>query len=471
MVEMKLWAHQIEAIEKAKNLHNYALLFEPGVGKSATIITILRHKYAEHKRVLKTLILCPTVVCDNWLNEWEKFSKVPKDQIAVLTGPSYDRASTVTSGKYNILVCNYQTMLMPNVIDSLFKWGVEVMVADESHRLKTPGAKTTKAAISLASYAKYRYILTGTPILKNLMDFFSQFKFLDGGETFGTNFIFFKNKYFYDKNADAPAHVTWPDWRVRDGATAEVNEKIYRKASHAEKSKCLDLPPLLKKKIYVDLCPTQMKAYREMENLFITTVDNKVATASIALTMGLRLMQITSGFLTVEQEKDGVITKQVTKFKQNPKAEALADILEDIAPHHKVIVWACFKEDYASIREVCEKAGFRYVELHGETKDRKSVIDDFQSDEGVRVLIGNQGAGGIGVNLTSASYAIYYSRSFSLEHDIQSEARNYRGGSELHSKITRVDIVARSTIDEKVLEALAAKQSISDQVLKGMIFK
>jgi len=258
---------------------------------------------------------------------------------------------------------------------------------------------------------------------------------------------------------------------VRPNATQEVSDLVYKKASYAEKSQCLDLPPLLKKRIFVDLTPKQVKAYREMENLFITQVGAGVATAQIALTMGLRLMQITSGFISIEVEKDNEIKKTITKFEDNPKADALREILEDIAPHHKVIVWACFKEDYGTIREVCEKLGLGTVELHGETKDRKAVIDAFQNDGAVRVLIGNQGAGGIGVNLTAASYAVYYSRSFSLEHDIQSEARNYRGGSEIHTSITRVDIIGRMTIDEKVLEALEAKQNISDEVLKGMIFK
>lgn len=458
---MELWKHQRDAIERAQNLNNYALLFQPGTGKSATLINILRQKYQKHGRALRTLILCPTVVCDNWKREWEKFSKVPKDQIAVLEGSGISRVGTVKSNKYSILICNYQTLLMPTVVGALMDWGLEVIVADESHRLKTPSAKTTKAAIQLAEYCTYRYILTGTPVLKSLMDFYSQFRFLDGGETFGRNFLAFKNLYFYDANANAPAHIKWADWRVRPGAVNQVNEKIYRKASYADKADCLDLPPLLKQKIFVELSSKQKKAYQEMENLFITTVNGETATAQIALTMGLRLMQIVSGFVTTE---DGV-----TRFDDSPKAEALKEILEEIAPHHKVIVWACFKEDYETIREICKKLGLEFVELHGETKDREGAITSFQSDSAIRVLIGNQGAGGIGVNLTAASYAIYYSRSFSLEHDVQSEARNYRGGSELHLKITRIDLVAKGTIDEKVLEALESKQAISNEVLKKMV--
>jgi SNF2 family DNA or RNA helicase len=85
------------------------------------------------------------------------------------------------------------------------------------------------------------------------------------------------------------------------------------------------------------------------------------------------------------------------------------------------------------------------------------------------VLIGHPGSGGIGVNLTASSVSIFYSRGFSLEHDIQAEARNYRGGSERHDKITRIDLVAPGTIDEEVVRKLHAKQTISDVILKGML--
>jgi len=113
------------------------------------------------------------------------------------------------------------------------------------------------------------------------------------------------------------------------------------------------------------------------------------------------------------------------------------------------------------------KLGF--AELHGDIKDKDKEAEKFRSDDSIRVIIGHPGSGGIGLNLVEASYMIYYSRNFSLEMDIQSEARNYRGGSERHASITRIDLVTPGTIDELVLKALAGKTAISNSVLKGMI--
>ena len=80
-------------------------------------------------------------------------------------------------------------------------------------------------------------------------------------------------------------------------------------------------------------------------------------------------------------------------------------------------------------------------------------------------MIANQSAGGVGINLVEASYSIYYSKGFKLEDDLQSEARNYRGGSEIHTSVTRIDLVTPNSIDELVNEALASKQQISDNIL------
>jgi SNF2 family DNA or RNA helicase len=132
-------------------------------------------------------------------------------------------------------------------------------------------------------------------------------------------------------------------------------------------------------------------------------------------------------------------------------------------------VWACFRENYQAIADLLNegKNPIEYRLLVGgmTEKDRLKSIEDFQTDPKVRVLVANQSAGGVGVNLTAASSMIYFSRNFSLEADMQSEARNHRGGSEVHDKITRIDLVAPGTIDEVVLDALLRKENLAANIL------
>lgn len=99
-------------------------------------------------------------------------------------------------------------------------------------------------------------------------------------------------------------------------------------------------------------------------------------------------------------------------------------------------------------------------------KQLQTAVDDFQQDPSVRVMIANPAAGGTGVTLTAASVAVYYNRSFNLEHHLQSQARNHRGGSDIHEKITYYDLVSAGTIDEVILEALERKENLAENILR-----
>lgn len=468
--KIKPWQHQLDIIEKAIKRPHYAIFAEMGTGKTKTSIEILRHIFYREKRLLRTLILCPPVVCENWKREIIMHSKCG-DDTHVLRGSQKERCKLMVD-KINhqvfgdmpqpaIVVTNYESLLMKDLFKLLKGWCPEAIIYDESHKLKNYKSKRTRAAIELADGAKYNYILSGTPILNSPMDVFSQFRIMDKGATFGKNFFAFRSLYFYDKNAGMPKDKYFPNWTLHPQAVPKLNEKINAKASRVFKKDCLTLPPLVKKRVYVDLTPKQRKLYDEMKNHFIAFIsENTTAIASIALTKALRLQQIITGFLVDDLGK-------TVDVDAKPRLEALESLLEEITPEHKAIVWACFKDNYSAIAKVCEKLGVEYATLYGgmSDKQRQQNIDKFQDDESTRVIIANQQAGGVGVNLTRASYAIYFSRNFSLEADIQSEARNHRGGSQQHVSITRLDLVAKDTLDEAILEALARKESMANQIL------
>lgn len=462
------WAHQLTAIHRASNLNEFALFFEMGAGKTSTAINCLRYKYMKHDRVLRTLVLCPPIVIENWRREFKIHSKVGQ-HVVCLTGTGKQRLKLLTENmcKHTIFVTNYETLLMAPVMSELLKYAPECLVVDESHKCKDEKAKRTKAVIKLADKATYRYILSGTPILNSPMDIFAQYRILDKGETFGANFVAFRAKYFYDKNIHMPRDKHFPDWVVRPGAYEEISSLLTRKSMRITKKECLDLPPLVKDQVFVDLSSDQARLYKQMKADFITYLNGKACVADLAITKALRLMQIVSGFAVVESEDE---KRSEVVIKDNPRLAALRELLAEITVHSKCIVWAVFKENYAAIRKVCADLAIAYVEINGEVSQTKKMeaVDTFNEDPNCRVLIGHPGSGGIGINLIAASYAIFFSRTFSLEQDLQAEARNYRGGSEIHAKVTRIDLVAKDTIDEAVLKRLASKMEISDKVLRDI---
>ena len=134
-------------------------------------------------------------------------------------------------------------------------------------------------------------------------------------------------------------------------------------------------------------------------------------------------------------------------------------------------MWASFRQNYVTLRRILDKLGVGYVFVTGDQDDaeKKAAIHRFHTDDKCRVFVGNPGSGGIGINLTIAPYAIFYSRNFNREHKLQAEARNHRGGSEIHDQITQYDLIAKGTMDEKVLERHEMRETISLAVLRDLV--
>ena len=458
------WGHQLETIQVAKELNEYGLFFEVGAGKTLTAINIIRHWYQEHSDMLKTLIFSPPITLPNWRDEWLINSYIPKEKIVVLYGSEKARVELFNKHKESpvIFITNYEALLMKDLYAKLLEWKPQIVVADEGHKIKDHTSRRAKLIFPLADGAYYRLLLTGTPILNSYMDLFSQFRFLDCGNTFGKNFFAFRGKYFYDRNAGMPKASYFPNWQPRPRISEELESLISKKSKVVKKSECLTLPPLVRQPLKTVLSKEQAKIYKQMAKAYVAYIEEtgKAAVATLAITKSLRLQQIVSGFVKMD---DG----SIHRFKDNPRAEQLKELLSELCPSNKVLIWAVFHENYETIRQVCESLKLKYVEVTGEITDKgkREAVDQFKNDVETCVFIGHPLSAGIGINLIEAKYAITYSRNFSLEQHIQAEGRNYRGGSEVHDKITHYDLVTEETIDEIVMESLNNKQAISDSIL------
>ena len=468
---MELWEHQKKAIATASFRDYYALFFEMGTGKTRTVLEILKTKIAKTGKPLKTLIVSPLVVVPNWSFEASQWVVL---EVTPLLGSQKKRIQTflysLSVGQSTFSI-NYEGLLMKDLFLRLKMWCPDVLIFDESHKLKSYSSQRTKKAFELSQKSRYRFLLSGTPVLNSAQDLFSQYLILDHGKTFGANFWAFRHKYFYDANYKMPTHIHFPNWQIKKDAVSRINLALKKDSMRVTKDECLDLPPLVKEVRYVEMSKDQARMYDEMRKDFIAFLGQKVVVAQLALTKALRLQQIVSGFVKVEGGEEKSL--QVEPAKMLPREQTLHELLEELAPYHKVIVWAVFKHNFKQIATICKKLKLDYVEVHGgiSAKGKQESIDAFNKDEKTRVYIGHPGAGGIGVNLTVAPYCIYFSRDFSLEHDLQSEARNHRGGSERHDKITRIDLVCKDTIDEIVLKMLANKSELGEKLLERLRYE
>jgi SNF2 family DNA or RNA helicase len=465
-----LWDHQKEAILRAtaEGVTNFALFMEMGTGKSRTLLEILRHHYNKEKKILRTVIVAPIIVLPNWKDEFKKFTKIPEDKIHILEGSIKSKADQLRNLD-GIIVCNYDMFVRKEFTDALIEWCPKIVVLDESHKIKCPQAKRTKNILKLSqSMGKngYRYILTGTPATNSQMDVWSQFFFLDHGDTFGAHFFGFRAAYFININQfKSGVGKNFPLYVAKKGIDEEINRRIKSKASIVKKEQCLTLPPFITVEIEVPMSPSQRKAYDAMKKDFITFINDKAAVASIALTKIIRMQQILSGFCKMEDDS--------IELFDSPRARILGELLSDISRSGKVICWSVFHQDYYTIRKVCEQHGLGYREIHGKLHQTEKLLSlkQFKEEKDVHVLIASPAAAGAGLNIVEAKYAVWFSRNFNLEQEQQASSRNHRHGSQIHSSITKYDLVCRGTLDEVILTALKDKKNMAANILQMDISK
>lgn len=472
MVSPPLWQHQRDAIAKAGP--RFALHFDPGTGKSRTAIELLRKAAIRTEgdclvhSVFKVIIFAPLNVCRNWENEIKEYLGSPYETFIVAGGTKdkklkeLEKFARYGGHKHAFLICNIESLRSKEYREILIRTGTTFIIADEFHNFKTPTSLQTKGFLYLLDCLrpKYVYMLTGTPAPQGYIDLWTTFKVL--GRTHDIFFVW-RKKHFEDKNFRRRGYAGyWPDYRIREKSKLIFEDWLAEGSLTAKKDEVLDLPPMLYTNIYAEMSNEQKKHYETMrEFLFAVDADGNELNASNLLSRTLRLQQILAGFL-------GDVA-----IDDNPRLAALDAAIdkceqggaEGDAPQ-QFIIWTIFRATYGQLGERLTSRGIEFATLTGDdsAEARHDAMERFQAGR-LRALIAHPKAGGVGVNLTAASYSIHYTKNFSLVDDLQAEARNYRGGSERHKRITRIDIITPDTIDEEISKALREKKSVQDFIL------
>jgi len=238
----------------------------------------------------------------------------------------------------------------------------------------------------------------------------------------------------------------------------ELKQKLDRFSFRIRKDECLDLPDKTYIRREVQLTKEQVTAYNDMKKMALAMLEGGMVTTVNALTQIMRLHQIVCGHVKLDDDR-------VVPVKNYRLDELMAVI--DEAPD-KVIIWANYRHDIETIKLALQKEyGMNSVgTYYGDTDDeeRRRVVREFQDpDSELRFFVGNPRTGGYGLTLTAADTVVYYSNSFDLEVRLQSEDRAHRIGQT--KSVTYVDLMARGTVDEKIVRALRDKIDIANEVL------
>ena len=461
----KPYKHQMLALEKSWHKETYAYFMEMGTGKTKVLIDNMSMLYDKGK-IDGALIVAPKGVIKTWYEQ-----ELPTHLVDHIENVTVLWQSNITKGQQekleslfeidtalHILVMNVEAFSTEKGIKFASKFlnsHKTLMAIDESTTIKTPTAKRTKNIIRLGVSAKYKRIMTGSPVTKNPLDLYTQCEFLDPYLLDHASYYSFRNRYAVMKSM----HVRGRTIQVVHAFQnlAELSEKLQGFSYRVLKEDCLDLPPKNFTKRHIVLTSEQKKVYEQMKKEAIATLNGKVTSTVTVLTQLMRLQQITCGHFTAD---DGSV-----QLVDNNRIKELMNVLEET--EGKAIIWANYQKDIVIIMDSISKeyGPGSVVDYYGLTpqEERQDNIRKFQSDPKCRFIVGTPSTGGYGITLTTANTVIYYSNGYDLEKRLQSEDRAHRIGQT--KSVTYVDIICEDTVDEKITKALRKKINIASEVL------
>ena len=419
------WRHQRDAAAWAAARHSAMLALDMGTGKTFTALLALGLAKPNVEPVL--------------LHEGANAKRAERLR----------QALSMAGGKALVVVTNYDSVWrgeLGKVIEAT-QWSAFVL--DESHRIKAPGGKASRWIARVAAKQEHakRLCLTGTPMPHSPLDLYGQFRFLDLN-VFGSSYTRMRARY-------AECDLRFPSkvkkWRNQDELAAKLDAHSWRVTA----DEVLDLPEAIHDTIPVPLSPATLRFYRQLEKEMTAEIEAGTVTVSNALTKLLRLQQATGGYARTDELGTVLIDGTPTK------RQVLEDRLDDLPATEPVVVFCRFRSDLDDVQAAARQLGREYAEVSGDRKD----LERWQA--GDATILGVQiASGGVGIDLSRAAYAFYYSLGFSLGDYEQSLARLRRPGQ---TRCVRYyHLVAPGTVDEQVYAALRERRSVIDAVLRNL---
>ena len=460
------YAHQLSALEKSWDKKVYAYFMEMGTGKSKVLVDNMAMLYDKGK-INGALIIAPKGVYRNWYSQeipnhlashidhktvlWTALTSKTKDK-------EYQQLFKVDLDLH-ILIMNVEAFSTKKGLEFATRFlncHNSLVAVDESTTIKTPTAKRTKAILALGKLAKYRRILTGSPVTKSPLDLYTQCGFLNEELLGFGSYYSFRNRYAVMRNANfGGRRVQLIAGYQRLDELAKILKPF---SDRVLKEDCLDLPEKTYIEREVELTSEQLQTYSTMKAAALASLKGKRATAPHVLTQLMRLHQITCGHLKNDDDT-------ITELKSN-RVSSLLDLLEEV--EGKVIIWANYVYDIKHIvAAIAKKYGEdSIVQYYGAipSEMRQKYIETFQDPESkARFFVGNPQTGGYGITLTAANTVVYYSNGYDLEKRLQSEDRAHRIGQK--KAVTYVDLITPKTVDEKIRKALRKKINIATEIM------
>ena len=460
------WAHQAEALKKMRGQTVFALLMAMRTGKTKTLLDDWGWMESEGLSD-SLLVIAPGGVYQTWRRAIEDdLPDVLASRMKVLVwkaggGIAQDReiASLLLHKGPKALLINVEALssvLRARELCTRFvEAGRTTIAIDESTIIKNSKAKRTKFVAKLGKAARFRRIMSGLPNPRSPLDLYSQFDFLDWRIFGHRSFYSFQNRYAIRR-------------RMRMGGREflqvvgyqneeELRDKMIPYSYRKRLEDVYDLPPKMYSVREVTLTTQQKRIYSDLKKYATSMIEKeKFVTATLVITQMLRMHQVLCGHVVDEEGNSHRVEENRTK--------ELLSILEEY--DGKAIVWCSYDFDVHNVSEkIRSEYGPESVSRFwgGNRQTREEEERRFLNDPGCRFMVATAAAGGRGRTWTVADLIIYYSNTYDLEHRSQSEERGQGVGKT--NSVAYIDLVVPGTVDEKIAEALKAKQNLATLVL------
>jgi superfamily II DNA or RNA helicase len=445
---VELRPYQKEGFSWLVFLHNLGsggiLADDMGLGKTLQAIALLCWVKSKAKKDKKpNLVVAPTSVVPNWQREIVKFA--PSLETVVWQGPDrHDDREALD--KADVVITSYALLRRDEEI--LADVGFRYVILDEAQHIKNPMSHTARAAKKLPS--ERRLALTGTPIENRLSEIWSIFDFVSPG-------LLGELKAFEDK-------FSKPIDRGDEETAARLRATIHPFVLRRTKQQVAkDLPEKIEQEMVVPMAEAQSKLYkqilREVRQSVMSEVEKQgISKAQIQILAALtRLRQVACDPRLMGLPGDW-------SDDTSGKLDALLELIDDaVSSGHRVLVFSQFVEMLKLVRGALDDKGVTYEYLDGSTKDRLARVDHFNEDESVSAFLISLKAGGTGLNLTGADMVIHYDPWWNPAVEDQATDRAHRIGQT--KVVTVYRIIARGTVEEKILELSAKKRTLVANVL------
>lgn len=485
------YKHQVRAVRKAlsqfKAGRGVAFLMEPRTGKTkATIDTLcILHKLYGLR---KTVVIAPNRVLDVWVEEFHRHAPIMVD-IIVWDKDERKNALPASMGTYSmqVVIVNYEAFGTPgrrtksgarSRASGRFKHRQRIMrwlgddeaacVVDEGHKIKAPQGKASTMIVSMRDLFRWRFLLTGTPVTKakRAHDIFMQWQWVNPRRFagWGDTVENFKNHTgrWISKNG-------YPQWVAPKAEGMEdLREGIHQDAIVVKRDECMDLPPRIPDRVIRVPLQGSAKHYDEMATEMVTKLESgAIAEASIPLVVTLRLQQITSGFVGIQerrviQGKPKLVTvaHRLGFEKLNKLEELLTE--ETIEHDEKCVVAGRFVSDLNCIIDLCERLHLPVWAIRGGMKrdETTRAIREFREHDEAGVMVVQPQAASLGIDLSTASHMIWYSLTSSWTDFTQACDR-----IALSPVSTMFTFLLGGPVDELLYEGLQLDGDVSKMIL------